>query len=85
MSAQPTVKDRVEQAIAAIRPFLNADGGDMRLIEIDGDVARVELVGACSNCNMSHMTMKNGVEDAIRRMAPEIRVVEAVQSHQEVQ
>lgn len=80
-----TVKDRellsarVERALSDLRPFLHADGGDISLEEITSEgVARVKLHGACSGCSMSPMTMKAGVEDAIKRAAPEIRSVEAV-------
>lgn len=80
MSSQQLI-DRVNEALDSIRPFLHADGGDMKLIDITSDmIARVELIGSCSTCNMSHMTMKNGVEEAVRRMAPEIKQVEAVRS-----
>jgi Fe-S cluster biogenesis protein NfuA len=71
---------RVESAIDSIRPFLNADGGDIQLIDITDDfVAIVEMTGACRSCSMSNMTMKNGVEEAIRKAAPEITAVEAAQ------
>jgi Fe-S cluster biogenesis protein NfuA len=71
--------DKVNDALTSIRPFLIADGGDIELIEItDNNVARVKLLGACGSCNMSAMTMKAGVEEAIMRMAPEITAVEAV-------
>ncbi|HEX2616876.1 MAG TPA: NifU family protein [Flavobacteriales bacterium] len=73
------VSSRVQRALDELRPFLAADGGDISLEEITTDgIARVRLHGSCTNCSMSAMTMKAGVEEAIKRMAPEIRAVEAV-------
>ena len=70
---------RIEAALADLRPFLEADGGDITLEEVTPEgVARVRLHGACSNCAMSPMTMKAGVEEAIKRVAPQIKAVEAV-------
>jgi Fe-S cluster biogenesis protein NfuA len=71
--------ERVEAALDKIRPFLKADGGDVRVIEITEDmVVKLELVGACESCPMSHMTMKAGIEEAIKRDLPEIKSVVAV-------
>lgn len=70
---------RVNEALAELRPFLEADGGDITLVGISGQgVVQVRLHGACSNCTMSAMTMKAGVEEAIKRVAPEVVKVEAV-------
>ncbi|MFT6828745.1 MAG: Fe-S cluster biogenesis protein NfuA [Roseivirga sp.] len=71
--------ERVEAALDKIRPFLKADGGDVRVVEITEDmVVKLELVGACESCPMSHMTMKAGIEEAIKRDLPEIKSVVAV-------
>jgi Fe-S cluster biogenesis protein NfuA len=71
--------ERVEAALDKIRPFLKADGGDVRVLEITDDmVVKLELVGACESCPMSHMTMKAGIEEAIKRDLPEIKSVVAV-------
>ena len=71
--------ERVEEALEKIRPFLLADGGDVKVLEITDDgVVRLELLGACGTCPMSPMTMKAGVEEAIKREIPEITGVEAV-------
>jgi Fe-S cluster biogenesis protein NfuA len=71
--------ERIEAAIADLRPFLNADGGDITLEEVTAEgVVRVRLHGACTSCAMSPMTMKAGVEEAIKRVAPQIKAVEAV-------
>lgn len=73
------VRERVLQALAEIRPFLQADGGDISLEEVGNDgTVRVKLHGACSTCTMVAMTMKAGVEEAIKRAAPEVVKVEAV-------
>ena len=70
---------RIREALNELRPFLEADGGDISLEEVTADgTARVRLHGACTNCAMSPMTMKAGVEEAIKRVAPQIKVVEAV-------
>ena len=75
----PRIAERVNAALADLRPFLEADGGDITLDEVTPDgVVRVRLHGACTNCAMSGMTMKAGVEEAIKRMAPEVKAVEAV-------
>lgn len=74
------LEQRVSNALNELRPFLEADGGDITLESIsDAGVVRVKLHGACSCCSMSAMTMKAGVEEAIKRAAPEVIRVEAVQ------
>jgi len=71
------LKEKVEIALAEIRPFLIADGGDITLIEISEDTVKVQLEGACVGCNVNQMTLKNGVEATIKKYAPQIkRVVE---------
>ena len=73
------LQGRVEQALENIRPYLLADGGDVKLLGIDEDnVVKVELLGACGECPMSPMTMKAGVEEAVKRVAPEITGIKAV-------
>lgn len=70
---------RIEDTLETIRPYLIADSGDIRLVEVTDDmVARVELLGACSSCSMSMMTMRAGVEQSILKAVPEIKAVEAV-------
>ena len=70
---------RVKDALTELRPFLEADGGDITLDGIsETGVVQVRLHGACSHCSMSAMTMKAGVEEAIKRVAPEVVKVEAV-------
>jgi Fe-S cluster biogenesis protein NfuA len=70
---------RVEEALDQIRPYLQADGGDVSLVEItDDNIVRLELLGACKSCSMSMMTLKAGIEESIKRAAPEIKAIEAV-------
>ncbi|MBA2584381.1 MAG: NifU family protein [Bacteroidetes bacterium] len=71
--------NKIEEALAQLRPFLNADGGDMELVEVtENYVLKVKLTGACSSCSMSAMTLKNGVEEAVKKAVPQIISVEAV-------
>lgn len=71
--------ERIEKALDTIRPYLEADGGNVKLLGIQDDhVARLELLGNCGSCPMSTMTLKAGVEEAIKRAVPEITGVEAV-------
>ena len=70
---------KVEEAIESMRPFLAADGGDMELVDITDDmVVRVKLLGSCRDCHMSEMTLKAGVEEAVKRSVPQIMGVIAI-------
>ena len=73
-----SLKTRIEQALERLRPALQADGGDVELVEVDGSVARVKMLGACGGCPMSMMTLKAGIEAALVDAVPEITAVEAV-------
>lgn len=75
MASGMTVREAVELTLERIRPALNADGGDIELVAFDGETARVRLVGACSGCPSAQMTLEAGVESAIRRIKPTLRVV----------
>jgi len=69
---------KAEEVIDQIRPYLEADGGNIKFIEItDDNIVKVELQGACRSCPMSLMTLKNGVEQAMKKALPEIKAVEA--------
>lgn len=71
--------EKVNQAITELRPFLEADGGDMEFVDLTDDgIVQVRLLGACSDCSMSLMTLKAGLEEAVKKLAPEIKSVEAV-------
>jgi len=66
-------------ALDKIRPYLEADGGDVKIVEIsDDNVVMIELLGACGACPMSTMTLKAGVEEAVKREVPKIKSVEAI-------
>lgn len=73
------LKNRIEGALDSIRPYLQSDGGDVKLVKIREDmIVELKLMGACESCNMSNMTMKAGIEEAIRKVAPEILAVKSV-------
>lgn len=70
---------RVDDVLETMRPFLNADGGNVELVDIKEDkIVTLRLLGACSNCQMSHMTMKAGIEEGIKKAIPEIQSVIAI-------
>ena len=71
--------EKVEKALDNIRPYLKSDGGDVRIYNITDDlIVELELLGSCETCSMSSMTMKAGIEESIKRIAPEVRGVTAV-------
>lgn len=73
------MREKVEKALDTIRPALNADGGDVELVDVSEDgVAKVRLTGACGGCPMSQMTLQMGIERALKREIPEIKSVVAV-------
>jgi len=83
MSTDTSEKERLYSEVLAaldkIRPYLEADGGDVKIVEINDDnVVMIELLGACGSCPMSTMTLKAGVEEAVKREVPEIKSVEAI-------
>lgn len=79
MSTEEQLIHRIEEALNQLRPYLEADQGDVSLVEVTNDmVVRLKFLGACSSCSMSSMTLKAGIEQTILRMVPEIRRVEAV-------
>ncbi len=70
---------RVEKALDSIRPYLESDGGNVRVVDISQEkVLRLEFTGNCGNCPMSSMTFKAGVEEAVMRLVPEIKSIEVV-------
>lgn len=76
MGTNETIRQNVEKALEEIRPFLNSDGGDIKLISIDDNKhVIVELLGACTACSVNQMTLKAGVETTIKKFAPEIETV----------
>jgi Fe-S cluster biogenesis protein NfuA len=71
--------EKVEKSLDTMRPYLNDDGGGVEIVEITDDMqVRLKLVGACSTCPQSFMTMKAGIEEAVRRAVPEIKSVVAI-------
>lgn len=73
------IEEKVLEALDQLRPFLNADGGDMELVEIKDDATVVvRLLGACSDCSMSMMTLKAGLEEQVKKAVPEVLKVEAI-------
>lgn len=71
--------EKIEIALQSIRPFLQRDGGDVELVEVTKDnVVRVRLLGACESCSMSTMTLRAGIEEAVKNAIPEVKSVEAV-------
>ena len=71
--------ERIDKALDGIRPYLETDGGNVKLVEITDDMTvKLELLGACGSCPMSTMTLKAGVEEAIKKAVPEIKHVEAL-------
>lgn len=77
--ADPELRTQVEATLDMVRPYLMADGGSVRLIGITPDmVVELELLGACGSCPMSTMTLRAGIEQALKRAIPQISRVEAV-------
>ncbi len=71
--------ERIDRALDGIRPYLETDGGNVKLVEITEDMTvKLELLGACGSCPMSTMTLKAGVEEAIKKAVPEIKHVDAI-------
>lgn len=73
------MKERVAKALEKVRPALQADGGDVELVEVTDDgVVKVKLTGACRGCPMSQMTLKHGIERLMMQEVPEVKSVDAV-------
>ena len=74
-----SLREQVEQALAKVRPALEADGGGVELVDITPEgVVQVRLQGACKGCPMSQMTLKSGIERIVLKEVPEVQSVEAV-------
>jgi Fe-S cluster biogenesis protein NfuA len=74
-----TLREKVESALEKVRPALQADGGDVQLIDVDDDgVVKLTLQGACAGCPMSQMTLKMGIEKILKQNVPEVKSVESV-------
>jgi Fe-S cluster biogenesis protein NfuA len=76
-SIKPMI-EKIEKALNDIRPALQADGGDVELVEVENNIVKVRLKGACAGCPMSQMTIKQGIERYLKKAVPEIAGVEPV-------
>ena len=73
------IKSRIEASLDNIRPYLEADGGNIKVLEFTEDkTLRLEFVGNCGSCPMSTMTFKAGVEEAIKHLVPEVKNIEVI-------
>ena len=73
------LRERIDRALDELRPFLKSDGGDIKVLTVRADLTvEVELQGACAHCAQAAMTMRAGVEEAVRRVVPEVQHVVAV-------
>ena len=72
------MRDKVEEILKRIRPNLQADGGDVEIVDVSDGIVSVKLTGACSGCPMSTITLKNGIERLLKEELPEIKEVVAV-------
>lgn len=73
------MKEKIQEALNKIRPMLQADGGDVELVDVRDGIVTVRLQGACGGCPMSQMTLKNGIERMLKQEVPEVVSVESVQ------
>jgi Fe-S cluster biogenesis protein NfuA len=79
MNTQESLLQKVEEALNTIRPYLEADAGNVSIVEITEDkILKIRLLGSCESCPMSIMTLKPGIEQAVLRAVPEIIAVEAI-------
>ena len=72
------MREKVEAALTRIRPALQADGGDVELVDVKEDVVTLRLTGACGGCPMATMTLQHGIERVVKEMVPEVKEVVAV-------
>lgn len=79
MDTLTDLTQRIEASLDTIRPYLEADGGNVKIQQVTDDhIVKLEFLGACGSCPMSTMTFKAGVEEAIKRAVPEIKGIEVV-------
>jgi Fe-S cluster biogenesis protein NfuA len=72
------VKEKVEAVLAQVRPALQADGGDVELVDVNEGIVRLKLKGACAGCPMATMTLRHGIERILKEQIPEVKEVIAV-------
>jgi len=79
MNSSTLILEKIEASLNTIRPYLEADGGNVRVFDLSADnILKLEFMGACGTCPMSTMTFKAGVEEAIKRAVPEVRSIEVI-------
>jgi len=71
------MKEKILKVMEKIKPMLQADGGDVELVDVENGIVKVRLQGACAGCPMSQMTLKNGIEKILKKEIPEIKSVES--------
>jgi len=82
LKGEREMKEKVRKAIEEIRPHLQADGGDVELVEVtDDNIVKVRLLGACVGCPMRQMTLTHGITQFLKKKVPEIKSVEAVEEN----
>ena len=72
------LKEKVESVLEEVRPHLQADGGDVELVGVEGGIVKLKLLGACGSCPSSTMTLKMGIERVLKERIPEVESVEQV-------
>jgi len=72
------MREKVEKALAQIKPALQADGGDVELVDVEGGVVKVKLTGACANCPVASVTLKQGIERILKEQIDDVKEVVAV-------
>lgn len=76
MKEEKDILLRIEEALDQVRPYLKTDGGDISFVELTDDfVVKVKLLGACTDCSVNQMTLKAGVEQSVKKYAPEVKSV----------
>ena len=73
------IREEVEEVLETIRPQLMQDGGNVELVDIEDGIVKVRLVGSCSSCSSSTMTLKMGIERALKKAIPMVRCIESVE------
>ncbi|MCX6274548.1 MAG: NifU family protein [Bacteroidetes bacterium] len=83
-NTEPKLLSRIEEALNQLRPYLEADNGNVSLVEVTEDmIVKLRFHGACRGCSMSTMTLRAGIEQTILRMVPEIKSVEAIDQEED--
>lgn len=72
------MREKVEEVLGRIKPSLQADGGDVTLVDVKDGIVEVKLVGACAGCPMSRLTLKNGIERVLKEEIPDVKEVREV-------